>query len=326
MLIQRIRCSICICPFLRRTNMKKFIFNCLITLSVLFILLFFYNIAFLKLNPSYEQDTVKFNNVPMNIEIANAGNSHGLYAFRYDETNTSCTCFNFAMTSQSLSYDYRIIQQYEQNIKNAKILFIPISYSSFSYNETSEVDFMSKNERYYRFLKPQYIKSFSLEQYILLKTFPVLYASPSDLATALSPVNTDISMSTNIIHDFSSNAFEAYTRHYTAHLNNNGQLNNNPDEIIALYNIIRLCQKENIRPILITTPFRHEYNELFNNEFYNNFYSTINKVIVDTGCEYYDYSHDSTFTNNDNYFSDADHLSEKGGEYFTQKILNAYTN
>lgn len=308
--------------------MKHFIKHCILFLCIVLVVFFLYNTLFMHLS-SFGSDTAKFTNIPDNLKIANTGSSHGLAAFRYDLLNMQDNSFNFAMTSQSLTYDYRIIEQYECKIKNAEILFVPISYFSFYSDEQSQADFNSKNERYYRFLKPEHIKDFNCNEYVLMNAFPVLYASPAELGKAFCPFIPDASYhSTSAIalSDYSQDAANAYNRHYTQNLNEEHQLVPNPSEINAVYNIISLCEKDHIQPILITTPFRIEYNNMFNEDFYNSFYSIINKITSTTGCQYLDYSHDPEFEKSDSFFSNADHLSSAGGMRFTQKLLSAYSH
>lgn len=40
------------------------------------------------------------------------------------------------------------------------------------------------------------------------------------------------------------------------------------------------------------------------------------------GVEYYDYSHDVRFISKDQYFNDADHLSDMGAKYFTAIVFD----
>jgi hypothetical protein len=60
-------------------------------------------------NAGYGDDIDKFKTVPYDITICNFGSSHGRYGFNYSDVSDEYNCFNFAMSSQSLSYDDRIL-------------------------------------------------------------------------------------------------------------------------------------------------------------------------------------------------------------------------
>lgn len=93
------------------------------------------------------------------------------------------------------------------------------------------------------------------------------------------------------------------------------------DKIQDLKNMIELCQKKGITPILITTPFTVYYNQYVSEEFLQGFYSTIQSLTSAYGISYYDYSHDERFQTALHYFGDADHLNEEGAIYFTNLLM-----
>ena len=100
-----------------------------------------------------KNDSVFIINVPDEIQICNFGSSHGYYGFNYDDVMEKYTCFNFALPSQSLRYDYKILEQFRHKICKDAIVFIVLShFSFFGKPEVQGADFASKNRRYYRFL------------------------------------------------------------------------------------------------------------------------------------------------------------------------------
>ena len=104
----------------------------------------------------------------------------------------------------------------------------------------------------------------------------------------------------------------------------NGDLLVREEELNAVYGMVRLCKEHGLRPILITVPFRWEYNDQFEEEYCRQFYEVINQICQDESVEYYDYSHDDRFTNTAEYFRNSDHLSPKGAAAFTDIVVNAY--
>lgn len=79
-------------------------------------------LGIVRVKNDYNED--KFYEVPHGIEICNFGSSHGDFGFDYSELDLNYTCFNFALMSQSLSYDCRIFQQYEKQIDSGQLYLL----------------------------------------------------------------------------------------------------------------------------------------------------------------------------------------------------------
>ena len=108
--------------------------------------------------------TKKFQNMPEKIQICNFCSSHGLYGFCYDKIQQQYGCFNFALSSQMLSYDARIFEAYQDRIQKGAAVFLPVSYFSL-YGKAAELagDFESTNRRYYKILPKDKVKDYHLE-------------------------------------------------------------------------------------------------------------------------------------------------------------------
>ena len=274
-------------------------------------------------------DETKFFNVPYNIQVSNFGSSHGLYGFDYKNHSKKYTTFNFALTSQSLSYDYLILKQYEDHFADNGIMFIVISNFTFGMDEESEPDFKSKNVRYYRFLSPEYIKNFDWKQYY----FRPFVIGPREVKDAIKikikkafkkekNSNEDLYQQGGIDFNYEKDADAAYKRHI--HVDENGKLIILQKEIDALYGIIEICRKHNIKPILVTTPYRREYNNKFSKNFYKQLHDIINSICRQTGVEYHDYRNDPRFSSSYEYNRNADHLTPLGAVVFTDTLFKDY--
>ena len=68
--------------------------------------------------------------VPDNIQICNFGSSHGQYGFNYEDFADKYTCFNFALGSQTLLYDYRILTNFRDKLQKGTRVFVVVSYHS----------------------------------------------------------------------------------------------------------------------------------------------------------------------------------------------------
>ena len=81
------------------------------------------NTYYLQRNICDNDRTAKFKDIEPGIVISNTGSSHGLYGFNYEELGEEYNCFNFALESQRLSYDYRIVSNYSDYLAENGIMF-----------------------------------------------------------------------------------------------------------------------------------------------------------------------------------------------------------
>ena len=299
----------------------------LIILSVLVIVS--YNTLYLKIalyerNPEFS--ITKFKSVPRDIEVCNFGNSLGVDAFG-DYSGIDCNCFNFALSAQSLSYDYRILQQYKDYIGKDGIVFISLSYFCFQVDEENEEGFLAKNERYYYFLKPEYVKGCSWIEYAFIHTLPVLWQSPISLIQKTEAYMDEKSKGANENHiDYQKSAKELYNGRIVTDLD--GNLIINDEELNSLYGMIDICKEINAKPILIITPYRKEYTDLFDDNFKDQYYSLLHDICAEKDCELFDFSQDVRFNKNDDCFDYAYHLNYYGSSQFmdiiSSEILDKY--
>lgn len=88
-----------------------------------------YNLG--KIENSYTYKKKNFENSLSKIQVINLGSSHGDMAFDPDYYNYEG--FNLANSSQSLYYDYQILNKYINKVPRLKVLIIPVSYFSLGY-------------------------------------------------------------------------------------------------------------------------------------------------------------------------------------------------
>ncbi len=132
--------------------MKKFLAKVAIFFAIVISIVLVINQIYISLDKNDSDGTKKFNNVSNNIQICNFGSSHGVYSFDYEDVDDEYVCFNFALSSQRLSYDYRIFDNYKDNIAEGAVVIIPVSYFAlFGEPEEEEENFESRNVRYYSF-------------------------------------------------------------------------------------------------------------------------------------------------------------------------------
>ena len=124
-----------------------------------------------------------FSSMPYGIELANTGSSHGRDAFNYD--NVKFKAFNFAMSAQSLQYDYSLVDFYRDHFAKGSVLIIPVSYISFWYNDDTDND---TNVRYISVLDADHMHFQTTSDYYLYKYFSAITAPDRFIKTIIKEV------------------------------------------------------------------------------------------------------------------------------------------
>lgn len=285
-----------------------------------------YTMADIKRNP----DSV-IDNVPSGITVCNFGSSHGMYAFNYENCD-GYIGYNFGQPSQSISYDYRILRNYIDNIDEGAIVFITVShFSLFGPAETSYDNFTALNKRYYKFLPSELIKEYDAKTAFFVKYAPALAAEDiSSLFDVLSGVDkTDAWAITADADKMPEFAHRRYLTFVESKCDDKGDRLYNEEEIQAIYDMIALCKEHGLIPVLVTTPYLSEYNnEVAENDptFYEDFYGVIGEITSATGIMYFDYSKDERFSDDYSLFCDVDHLNREGARMFTELIMQEILN
>lgn len=308
--------------------MKRFLLKVLIFTLVVSVIVLSVNFTYIKMDNSNPDNVKKFDSIPTKIKICNFGSSHGMCGFNYDNIK-KIECFNFALSSQSLSYDKRLFEYYNGNIAEGAIVFIPVSYFSlFGEDECTINGFEEKNKRYYRILPSKMIKEYDIKTNIYVNYFPSLYAGVNLFKALLGKSedkNDEIWSEAASDINVAEEAEKAYKIHIIKNkLDENGNRILNQEELEALKYLIKSCQNMGFAPILITTPFLQEYTDQIKKSdkyFYGEFYNLIDKIVDETGVVYYDYAFDERFINNYDWFMDSDHLNKEGARQFVNILL-----
>lgn len=304
--------------------MRKFLFKLILIAVILTAIVSVINIRYIYIKDT--NSTNKFKDIPAEIQICNFGSSHGANDYYYDNWVDKYTCFNFALSSQSLDYDWRIMQCYQDNISDKGIVFITISYFSFyGIDETKTSKFLSKNRRYYRFLPKEYIKNFDWNTYIYENKLPALVAYEDLLHDIIKGKRDEEIIDNAGDIDIERYAEEAYKRHLiNEKLDDNGIRIINQEYLDSLYHMIDLCKKKGAVPILVTTPYLKEYTDMVTKKdplFLDEFYGIIERIVADTGVKYFDFSRDERYQLAYDLFLDVDHLNHKGAIQFVDILM-----
>lgn len=313
--------------------MKKFIKNLFVFILIIVAVIGGINSLFIYRSINYgtmgiaKNDNAYIENVPEKIDICNFGSSHGYYGFNYENVSDEYVCYNFALPSQSLSYDYRILDSYRDNIVPGATVYICISYNSFfGEKETEDSKFESKNRRYYKFLEPSSIKEYDLKTLMFVKYFPSLIASPEEMIDTiiLGKKPDDFWCDSTNSDEAKKHGNARYERHVKDRTDDEGKRIFNQEEIDAAIDLINLSYEIGATPVLVTTPYLSDYTEAVKENdplFYDDFYGVINDIQNKTGVRYFDYQSDERFIGNYDLFFNTDHLNRAGAMKFTDILI-----
>ncbi len=305
-------------------KVKKFVIINII-LSI-FLISSLYGLSWFYIN--YVNDrTVKFmeyNKLPDNsVDLVSLGSSHGKFGLDLWKKNQ----MNLGLEQQGFYYSQKLLEKYENKIKNGAIVIIPISI--FSFNESEDY---SKDETYKNYInlldKKDIRKNLKESEYFLVKEFSVIYP-PARLIETIEyffnkKINKNyITYNENIRGEKLTKEAKGTANGHTKGLTMGNEING----IHSLNELLRYSELKNYKVIFIITPYWHEYTDelekiekdIFKNKIYKNLEKT--EKIQDKKYLFLDYSHDGRFENNVEYFMDDDHLNKKGAEYFTKILL-----
>jgi len=269
------------------------------------------------------EETIKFKNVPKDIQLANVGSSHGLCSFDY--SNIPYKGFNFALSGQYFLYDYAILKQYVDRFSGNAVLLIPISYFQITRIKS---DFQDQRARYYSFLRRKYMDFYSIQEKLEKLSYdlvPVLTAGDTFrfIFEDVVPSDESIVMTESELIKYSIKKHESWTTDskYVFDAGKEGFIYNKS----LVSQIIEFCYVHDIRPVLLTTPVTSVLNSIYNEktpDFFDDFYRFINELQeVYPSLPYFDYSNDPRFENDFSLFRDGDHLNKVGAEKFTGIII-----
>lgn len=305
--------------------MKKFLGKLFIYITLCILVLLLFNHLYVHTNYWKAENNInKFINVPYDIQLCNLGNSHGNYGFKYDDNIYNIKAWNFAMDSQSYFYDYLMLQKYEKHLRKNAIVLIPISYCGIS----RRPDYSPIKKRYYRIFSRTELEKWSFFEFMIYEKLPIITASNNkfrifrDISTEqMNPYyNREKFLNDDDLYSYCIKRYEDWNKPYDEQGIEGYQKN-----MTEVSKIVDFCYIHELTPVLISTPITDVLNQIYYEKdpaFFIKFEQFSQDLCKKySNLSYYDYSRDEHFSCNHTYFTDGDHLNNKGAEAFTNNVL-----
>lgn len=300
-------------------NMRKLIKTTILFLLPLVIGLTYIEHCLRKVPNDYSYKNDYLKNHSSEIEVLYLGSSH--IFFGVNPEFSKYKGFNLAMTSQDLSLDWKLFNNFK-DWKNLKTIVIPIDYISLY----SKLEYGIEGWRMKNYTIYNDISSNKFEDH-----FEILNGKFSDNITRLRNYyqygKTDMDCNrygfgtlykSSIKNDLKSSAKIAAKRHSITIDSEKGKRAYN-DNTEAIDNFISYAKNKNVKILFVSVPVTQYYSKLTKNEqLYSTFSFLKRELEKNKNCHYLDLMNDTEFSNID--FYDADHLNSNGAKKFTIKL------
>ena len=261
--------------------------------------------------------------IPKDLLLANTGNSHGMFAMDYSVFPASVPTYNFAMESQSVVYDEKLIRYFEHHFAaQDAVLFVFVDLVSLWYEETNEADFQAKNDRYFPILGAKNMRFRTTFETILHRYFYAMTCMDRWTQTLFQIEDQGAESNPQLTRYSREEIGRMRAAHHLAHIlaADGAVLPQNETNIAALECLLAFCKENGIRPILLTNPYHRSYTK--------NIPEVVTEAVtarVEALAEAYDvpwwnYYDAEPIHGDERYFTDTDHLSEEGRELFTEML------
>jgi hypothetical protein len=262
--------------------------------------------------------------VPHNLDIVNFGSVFGRFAFEYTEGENG---YNFAMSPQSLSYDYRILKEYISHINENGVVIFVLPVCVFALLDFSDD---ARNAKYYSFLSKDSILGYSKWKEIKYKTFPILTSGIKWLHIIKDSKDRNYmgEQISNISEEQAKingeERIKGWCRQFGLQDAKTAEISEDIKQcfeknIKTLEEMIEISLQHGLRSVLVSTPFTDALNGHFSQEFVDKMlYQNIRKANK-RNIPYFDYRQHPDFQRKYEWFiNGCDWLTKAGREHFLE--------
>ncbi len=255
-------------------------------------------------------------------EILVLGSSHSLFGLNPE--HFSQKAFNFALTSQSLSYDRYLFERYLPHLPQLKAIVLPIGFFSLGYSLEDGIEAWRK-QRYVHYLG--YWKELDASEWLEFKNYSTLYHNDAAQMfeqtkryrkRGASPLTVNTSGWSELFIEqtpagLDTSGAEAAVRHATVPQRSQPRL-----DLLAM---IKTAKKQNIKVLLFIPPAWESYRNAVDKERMQQTRQFLDRLARQQHIKCIDLFADERFVEAD--FYDGDHLNHRGAAKLSALISEA---
>lgn len=271
------------------------------------------------------EDVTKFRkNIPLNLDICNLGSNSGKFAFDYE--NTGLKGENWALSPQTLSYDFRLLRNYFSYLKEGATVLMPLCPFSSCIKDFEDDKY---NHKYYPFLHPILILNYSqlTSEKVMRFVNKPFQASP---LRSILRILSDIPTGNNKIMDVKSLEVDAYNfinnwKQQFSILDLDAPVSAKNKDCITyntnlLKEMISFCVERNLKPVIVIPPVTRVLSSKLSETFRENYIYSFIKEANTNQVVFLNYFDDERFADSNLYFN-SNFLNPKGRKIFTGQVL-----
>lgn len=231
-----------------------------------------------------------------------------------------CPCLKLAAGSQGVLYDRLLVERYQAEFVEPRLLLIGLSFYSFKYSLGAIEDW-----REFEYLHAYGIDGeraplplFDPRRFLLLATYPpqttfdwALKRFPVQLAAARADARGEVDVSTLVQRERGQSAL---TRRVHNHMSNM-RAEVLPETRKAVAAMIEWAKSRGAAPVLLMSPVTRDYARAVAGPELDAMHAEVARLRQTYGVQVADYMSDDRF--GDAEFFDFDHLTRAGAEHFT---------
>ncbi len=263
--------------------------------------------------------------IPLDLDVCNLGSNSGKYAFDYE--NTGLKGENWALSPQTLSYDFRLLKNYFSYLKKGATVLIPLCPFSSCIKDFEDDKY---NHKYYSFLHPILILNYSQLTSEKVVRFVNKPFQSSPLRSILRiiwdiPAENNKTMDTESLEGDAYRLVDSWKQQFLisdldapVSEKNKRCITHNTD---LLKEMIFFCIERNLKPVIVMPPMTRALSSKLSEAFRENYiYSFIREANINNVL-FLNYIDDERFVDSDMY-SNSYFLNQKGQKLFTNQVLS----
>lgn len=291
--------------------------------------LMFLNQLYMKTNEykNTQLDIQKYiEGVPYDLKFVNFGSTYAKYAFdTYD--NLCMSGFNFALQSESLEMDEKILHQYVNHITPNGIVVIVVAACLLLFKGQDD------NFLYYKILSKDNIPQYKVGRKMKSK-YPLFFNpkkikkiikdskkmdSIYDKHPAMLDVNNSQNEMDNLVNVWKKLFGLSDLKKTNLSQENKVVLSSNCE---ILKRMLSYCSEKGLRPVVVIPPFSMRLNQYFSDEFKEKIISdNIKKITAEINIPFLDYQDDDMFQDAPELFCDGGfRLNHCGSQLFVKRL------